>query len=166
MALRPFGVDLRLIAECLDECVHEMVAERSAIRLALLLLVGDRDIVLGLTGRRDAVIQGGAQGDTWRFGVYDGSPSAVAVAAEVSVDEKSVHRHEHEGLAISTGRRNWPTSNLTISPDEAPSVLRMPISLIRREVLNEARSHNPTQPIGVARRAPMPERRTARSSAL
>ena len=42
----------------------ELVAARGAIGFALPLLVGNGDIVLGLPRRRDAKIEGGAQGGT------------------------------------------------------------------------------------------------------
>ncbi len=44
-----------------DVGLGELVAARLAIRLALPLLVRDRDIMLGLPRRRDAQIEGGAQ---------------------------------------------------------------------------------------------------------
>ncbi|HVZ08601.1 MAG TPA: hypothetical protein VHC04_11875 [Rhodopila sp.] len=45
----------------LNVSLDELIAARLAVGLALAALVGDRDIVLGLTRRRDAQIKGGAQ---------------------------------------------------------------------------------------------------------
>ena len=59
--------------------IDKLVATRNAVGFALALLVGDRDVMLGLPGRRDAEIEGGARGNAGCFSVHDGSPSAVMV---------------------------------------------------------------------------------------
>ena len=54
----------------------KLIAARGAIGFALALLVRDRDIMLGLSRRRDAQVEGGAQGDCGSG--HARSPSAAA----------------------------------------------------------------------------------------
>ncbi|MDG5972165.1 hypothetical protein JAGODDHD_02927 [Sphingomonas paucimobilis] len=47
----------------LHEDFDQLIAARRAVRLALLALVGDRHVMLGLPGGRDAQVEGSPQGD-------------------------------------------------------------------------------------------------------
>nr|WP_241896655.1 hypothetical protein [Stenotrophomonas maltophilia] len=61
----------------LDEGFDKLVAARSAIGFALFALVGDRHVMLGLPGGRDAQIERGAQGDVWGLNAHHWPPFAA-----------------------------------------------------------------------------------------
>nr|WP_235204134.1 hypothetical protein [Bordetella bronchiseptica] len=60
----------------LDIRLNELVAALLAICFALPLLVGNGNIMLGLSGSRDAQVEGGAGGNGWAEHVHGRSPMA------------------------------------------------------------------------------------------
>ncbi|MGA8095371.1 MAG: hypothetical protein WB823_14025 [Steroidobacteraceae bacterium] len=79
--------------------LDELVAARGAIGFALLALVGDRDIVLGLPRRRDAQVKGGAQ----RHGHVSSLLLTSSAWPEQLIEQIAEPRLEHVHLGLG----NW-----------------------------------------------------------
>jgi hypothetical protein len=87
----------------LDVGLNQLVAARCAVSFALPLLIGNRDIVLGLPRRRDAQIQGGAQ----RHGHRD-CPFRSSVRPEQLIEKIAKPCLEHIEFGVGDRHRVGP----------------------------------------------------------
>ncbi len=87
----------------LDIGLDKLVAARGAIGFALTLLIGNRDIVLGLPRRRDAQVKGGAQ----RHGHRD-CPLRSSARPEQFIEQIAEPCLEHVELGIGDRHRVGP----------------------------------------------------------
>jgi hypothetical protein len=116
----------------LDVGLNELVAARYAIRLALTLLIGNRDVVLGLSRRRDAQVKGGAQ----RHGHRD-CPLRSSTRPEQFIEQIAEPCLEHIELGLGDRHRVGPIVRddprldivLGRAPDARPG-LRLDVKIV------------------------------------
>jgi hypothetical protein len=118
----------------LDIGLGELITACGTVRFALPLLIRDRDIVLGLPRRGDALLQGGAQ----RHGHRD-CPLRSSVQPEQFIEEIAEPCLEHVELGVCDRHgvrpivRDRPRPNIVLerAPDARPG-LRLDVRIVGR----------------------------------
>ena len=126
---------------CLNEGLDKLIGARRAVGLALLALIGDRHVMLGLPRRRDAHIKGGAQRhghDVWLFVRSSTRPEQlIEKIAEPCLEHVNLGLRDRQSLGPVVGDR--PRLKVVFDrPADARPRLEWDVRIVRHDASDGA----------------------------